>query len=89
MWMSAFLALESKLVQQKKMLEKAVKEILRNASCSSSGLISKMFDHQRSIVEEDKENIEEDLEDISTRNILLLQPPKMLEPMSCSTVASR
>ena len=63
------------------MLEKAVEQILRNASCSSSGLISKMFDHQRSVVEEDKENIEEDFEGIPTRNILLLQPPKTLEPM--------
>ena len=66
----------------KKMLQEAVEEILRNASCSSSGLISKMFDHQRSIVEEDKENIDGDLEGISTRNILLLQPPKTLEPMT-------
>ena len=31
----------------KEMLEKSVEQILRNASCSSSGLISKMFDHQR------------------------------------------
>ena len=68
----------------KEMLEKSVEQILRNASCSSSGLISKMFDHQRSVVEEDKDNIEEDFEGISTRNILLLQPPKTLEPMTAA-----
>ena len=44
----------------KEMLGKAVEDILRNASCSSCGLISKMFDHQRSVVEEDKESIEDD-----------------------------
>ena len=54
----------------KEMLEKAVEHILSNASCSSSGLISKMFDHQRSVVEEEKENIEGDFEGISTRSIL-------------------
>ena len=68
----------------KEMLEKAVEQILRNASCSSSGLISKMFDHQRSVVEEEKEDIEDDFEGISTRNILLLQPPKTLEPMTAA-----
>ena len=68
----------------KKMLQEAVEEILRNASCSSSGLISKMFDHQRSVVEEDKESIEDDLEEISIRNILLLQPQKTVEPMTAA-----
>ena len=68
----------------KKMLEEAVQEILRNASCSSSGLISRMFDHQRSVVGEDEDDIGNDLEEISTRNILLLQPPKTLEPMTAA-----
>ena len=39
-----------------------------------------MFDHERSVVEEEKENIDGDFEGISTRNILLLQPPKTLKP---------
>ena len=43
-----------------------------------------MFDHQRSVVEEEKENIDGDFEGISTRNILLLQPPKTLEPMTAA-----
>ena len=68
----------------KEMLEKAVEQILSNTFCSSSGLISKMFDHQRSVVEEEKEDIEDDFEGISTRNILLLQPPKTLEPMTAA-----
>ena len=37
------------------------------ASYSSSGLISKMFDHQRSVVEEEKENMDGDLEGMEGR----------------------
>ena len=37
---------KSEISAAKEMLEKAIEEILRTASCSSSGLISKMFDHQ-------------------------------------------
>ena len=59
----------------KEMLGKAIEDILKNASCSSSGMITKVFDHQRSFVTEDKDDIEDDLEEISARSILLLQPP--------------
>ena len=44
----------------KKVLEEAVEEILRNASCSSCGLISRMFDHQLSVVGKDEDDIEDD-----------------------------
>ena len=43
-----------------------------------------MADHQRPLLEEEKECVEEELEGVSTRNILLLQPPKTLEPMTAA-----
>ena len=43
-----------------------------------------MADYQRSLVEEEKEGAEENLQEISTRNILLTQPPKTLEPMTAA-----
>ena len=43
-----------------------------------------MADHQRSLLEEEKECVEEESGGVSTRNILLLQPPKTLEPMTAA-----
>ena len=40
-----------------------------------------MFDHQRTVVGEDNDTAD-DLEEISTRNLLLLPPSKTLEPMT-------
>ena len=43
-----------------------------------------MFDHQRSVLEQDKESVEDDLEKTSVRNILLLQTRETLEPMTAA-----
>ena len=74
-----FISSKEEFDEAKSFLLNAVEEIIANAACSNSGLINKMAERNRERVEDEKDNLDENMEGDLLTNVFLCQAPKLNE----------